>query len=60
MTCYSLGSGNSATTHGFIWSPGFGFEYVHGPNGVGSTAVNGVHDRGQLVGFYTNSAGNTD
>lgn len=57
---YTLGSGNGATTHGFIWSPGFGFENVDDPNEIGSTTVNGVNDRGQLVGFYTDSAGNTD
>ena len=45
---------------GFIWSPGFGFESVNDPNGVGSTTINGVNDRGTLVGFYTDSAGNTD
>lgn len=57
---YMLGSGNSATTHGFIWAPGFGFANVDDPNGVGATTINGVNDRGQLVGFYTDSAGNTD
>jgi hypothetical protein len=41
-------------------SPGFGFQTVSDPNGVGSTLLNGVNDRGQIVGFYTDSAGNTD
>ena len=57
---YTDGTGNNATTHGFIWSPGFGFETVDDPNGVGATTLNGVNDRGTLVGFYTDSAGNTD
>jgi hypothetical protein len=57
---YQGGTGNSATTHGFIWSPGFGFENVDDPNGVGATTVNGVNDHGRLVGFYTDSTGNTD
>jgi hypothetical protein len=47
-------------TYGFVWSPGFGFETVNDPNGVGSTTINGVNDRGVLVGFYTDSSGNTD
>lgn len=57
---YTVGTGSSATTHGFIWSPGFGFDNVDDPNGVGATTVNGVNDHGRLVGFYTDSAGNTD
>jgi hypothetical protein len=57
---YTVGSGSSATTTGFVWSPGFGFESVNDPNGTGSTTINGVNDRGTLVGFYTDSAGNTD
>jgi hypothetical protein len=47
-------------THGFIWAPGFGFQNVDDPNGVGATTVNGVNDHGRLVGFYTDSAGNTN
>jgi hypothetical protein len=57
---YTVGSGSSATTTGFVWSPGFGFESVNDPNGVGTTTINGVNDRGALVGFYTDSTGNTD
>jgi hypothetical protein len=33
---------------------------VDDPNGVGSTVINGENDAGDLVGFYTDSAGNTD
>ena len=57
---YTDGTGNSATTHGFVWAPGFGFQTVDDPTGIGSTTLNGVNDRGTLVGFYTDSAGNTD
>ena len=57
---YTDGSGSSATTHGFTWAPGFGFQNVDDPNGVGATTVNGVNDHGTLVGFYTDAAGNTD
>ncbi len=57
---YQLGSGKSATTHGFVWAPGFGFANVDDPSGVGATTVNGINDHGRLVGFYTDSSGNTD
>jgi hypothetical protein len=30
------------------------------PNGVGSILVNGINAAGDLVGFYTDAAGNTD
>jgi hypothetical protein len=33
---------------------------IDDPNGVGSTVVNGLNDRLDLVGFYTDPAGNTD
>jgi probable HAF family extracellular repeat protein len=57
---YTLGTGSSATTHGFVWAPGLGFANVDDPQGVGATTINGVNDRGTLVGFYTDAAGNTD
>ena len=57
---YQVGTGSSTQSHGFIWAPGFGFENVDDPNGIGATTVNGINDHGRLVGFYTDSAGNTD
>jgi len=45
---------------GFVWRPGHGFATVDDPHGVGATTINGVNDRGDLVGFYTDAAGNTD
>jgi hypothetical protein len=57
---YTVGTSSSPPTHGFIWSPGFGFQNVDDPNGIGATTVNGVNDHGRLVGFYTDSSGNTD
>jgi hypothetical protein len=57
---YTMGTGSNATTHGFVWAPGLGFQNVDDPNGVGATTVNGVNDHGDLVGFYTDSSGNTD
>ncbi len=57
---YTVGTGTNAMTHGFVWAPGFGFQNVDDPHGVGATTVNGVNDHGRLVGFYTDPAGNTD
>jgi hypothetical protein len=57
---YTVGSGNSAQTHGFTWRPGHGFRTVDDPHGIGATVINGVNDAGDLVGFYTDAAGNTD
>jgi hypothetical protein len=57
---YVDGTGSTATTHGFAWAPGFGFQTVNDPNGTNATTLNGLNDRGQLVGFYTDAAGNTD
>ena len=57
---YTDGTGNSATTHGFTWTPGGGFATVDDPHGIGATTINGVNDRGDLVGFYTDAKGNTD
>jgi hypothetical protein len=33
---------------------------VDDANGKGATTINGLNDRGQLVGFYTDAGGNTD
>jgi Cu/Zn superoxide dismutase len=57
---YTDGSGNSATMHGFTWTPGRGFGSVDDPQGRGATTINGVNDHGDLVGFYTDAKGNTD
>jgi len=51
---------SSYATHGFLWRPGH--PYILGiddPNGIGTTAINGINDEGDLVGFYVDSAGNT-
>jgi hypothetical protein len=57
---YAVGSGDNAAMHGFTWRPGYGFRTVDDPHGVGTTTINGVNDAGDLVGFYVDSAGNTD
>jgi hypothetical protein len=36
------------------------FRSIDDPDGIGSTAINGLNDKGQLVGFYIDSAGNPD
>ena len=57
---YTVGSGSTATMHGFTWRPGHGFSTVDDPHGVGTTTINGVNDKGVLAGFYVDGAGNTD
>ena len=57
---YTVGSGSTAAMHGFTWTARHGFSTVDDPLGAGTTTINGVNDRGQLVGFYVDSAGNTD
>ncbi len=57
---YTLGTGTSATTHGFIWAPGFGYATVDDPAGAGTTTLNGINDHGRIVGFYVDANGNTD
>jgi hypothetical protein len=57
---YTVGSGATMETHGFTWTLQDGFKTVDDPYGIGSTTINGVDDHGCLVGFYTDSNGNTD
>ena len=57
---YTVGSGSSATMHGFTWTPRHGFASLDDPHGMGTTTINGVNDFGQLVGFYVDANGNTD
>ena len=57
---YTTGSGSGALMHGFTWTPQHGFRTVDDAHGAGTTTINGVNDRGQLVGFYVDAAGNTD
>ena len=50
--------------HGFVVSDPMGpkshWTRIDDPNGIGSTVVNGINNAGDLVGFYTDSAGNVD
>jgi hypothetical protein len=45
-----MDAGNN--THGFVWTSANGFTTIDAPNGVGTTVVNGINDKGFLVGFY--------
>jgi hypothetical protein len=54
---YTVGT----ASHGFIWRPGAGFvTNVDDPHGVGTTLLNGINNENDLVGFYTDGAGNVD
>jgi hypothetical protein len=50
--------------HGFVLTNPLGpkshWQSIDDPNGIGSTVVNGINGAGDLVGFYTDAAGNTD
>jgi len=47
---YTDSAGNS---HGFVYREKAGtFQSVDDPNGVGTTVVNGINDKGDLVGFF--------
>ena len=54
----------SGVMHGFVLSSPLGpvshWQRIDDPNGIGSTVVNGINGAGDLVGFYTDAAGNTD
>lgn len=44
---------DAGLTHGFVYNVNTRvFTSVDDPNGVGATVVNGINDRGTLVGFY--------
>ena len=50
--------------HGFVLTspqgPTSHWQKIDDPHGIGSTVLNGINGAGDLVGFYTDSAGNTD
>ncbi|MGC1381905.1 MAG: hypothetical protein WA814_12885 [Candidatus Baltobacteraceae bacterium] len=53
----------SGVQHGFLLSHPLShakWQSLDDPNGIGSTVVNGLNDNGEMVGFYTDAAGNTD
>ena len=50
---------SSGATHGFVWTMAGGFQTVDNPNDIGTTVVNGINDKGVLVGFYGTSPTNS-
>ena len=47
--------------HGILYnSYTHAFTTLDDPNGIGATTLNGINDRGQIVGFYVDAHGNTD
>jgi hypothetical protein len=47
-------------THGIIYNNRTGkFTTLDDPNAVGSTVFNGINNKGDIVGFYSDAAGNT-
>jgi hypothetical protein len=56
---------SNQVSHGLYYTPSTGaWSQVDDPNGLGGgagsgTVVNGINNKGKLVGFYTDSAGNT-
>jgi uncharacterized membrane protein len=54
---------SNGVMHGFLLSTPLThakWQSIDDPNGVGSTVVNGINDATDLVGFYTDTANNTD
>jgi|SRR5579859_311618 len=50
----------NGVTHGLIYNVRTGvFTTLDDPNASGSTILNGLNDKGDIVGFYTDAAGNT-
>ena len=49
--------------HGYLVSQVWkhaSFLTIDDPHGLGTTTINGPNSQGDLVGFYVDSAGNTD
>lgn len=52
--------GQDTFPHGIVYNKATGsFTFVDDPNGTMGTTLNGINDQGQIVGFYTDAAGNT-
>jgi hypothetical protein len=46
-------------THGITYDPASGnWTQIDDPNGPGGTVLNGINDKGEIVGFYTDAATN--
>jgi hypothetical protein len=55
---------SAGVLHGFVLTsprgPHSHWQTIDDPHGIGSTVINGINTAGDLVGFYTDAAGNTD
>jgi hypothetical protein len=54
---------SNGAMHGFLLSSPLShaqWKSIDDPNGIGTTTINGINDKGELVGFYVDSNGNTD
>ncbi|HTK11073.1 MAG TPA: hypothetical protein VL485_28120 [Ktedonobacteraceae bacterium] len=63
MGSYTVGKGNAAQMHGFLLSNPLHhaqWQTIDDPLGIGTTTINGLNDKADLVGFYVDSRGNTD
>ncbi len=48
-----LYTGTAGNTHGFVYTESTKtFQAVDNPDGIGTTVVNGINDKGMLVGFF--------
>ena len=56
---YQVGTGRR-DAHGFVWAPGPRVPQRRRPQRRRLDLINGINDHGRVVGFYTDSAGNTD
>ena len=55
-----IGTVVGGVTHGIIYDSKTGtFTTLDDPNAVGSTLLNGINNKGDIVGFYSDAAGNT-
>ena len=43
---------DTSGVHGFIWTAAAGFAKVDDPSGIGATMINGINDKGWIVGFF--------
>jgi hypothetical protein len=50
---------SGGNTQDFVWTSASGFQTIDNPNGIGTTVVNGINDKGVLVGFYGTSPTNS-
>jgi hypothetical protein len=57
---YTVGNSATPPMHGFTWQAGHGFREINDPLGKNTTTINGVNDKGELVGFYVGRGGNTN